>query len=741
MGKKGRRNPIAVGRYLVNSRGMIFLIRYSTTIVAMLLVFCLGSSSAQMPREFIDLEARRERLLAFLIRQQLVVNHFSQKKFDDDLSIAAFTLYLKQLDSQKRFLLAGDVQSLEKFNRSIDDEMLSGYIEFPRVSRELLQERINKVQEIVSDIMAAGFDFSREEELETDPDKLTYCRTTNELAERWRKILKYQVLWRYLELQEERSQDPARKSSADVAARKTKSGKLDQALLKEAVDKVQRSTGQLLVRLQEVTEKDYVDRYFDAVCRAFDPHTNYLPPDENEDFEISMKGSLEGIGATLREEDGYIKVVSIVPGSPAFREGQIHAEDIILKVAEGDGEPVDVTDSRLRDAVQLIRGKKGTKVKLTIKRPEGTELVVAIIRDVVQIEETFVKSTVLEPLPGEKGRFGYLKIPTFYRDFTQEEGENSRNSTDDARRALKELAGQHVDGIVLDLRNNGGGSLVDAVQIAGLFIAQGPIVQVKNSSGNLDVLADKDPAVFFRGPVVVLVNRFSASASEILAGALQDYRRAVVLGGDRTHGKGTVQTIINLNRALPSGELDMYKPLGAMKITIQKFYRISGQSTQMQGIEPDIVLPDPLGYLKSGEQYADYALAWDSVSKADFAPWKTKTGLLEALRADSQKRLVADPRYLSLVEQARRNEDRSQKSSYPLVLNSLRNEIQELKALREESAPDGGSSSERENPASWQAKLAGDFNVAEAVHVLGDLLLVNNNRSPGRAVAGTVTVP
>ncbi|MEZ4599162.1 MAG: carboxy terminal-processing peptidase [Syntrophotaleaceae bacterium] len=718
------------------------MIRYFTTSVILLLVFILGSSSAQVSRNFLDFQTKREHLLAYLVRQQLAANHFSHKEFDDSLSRAAFTLYVKQLDSQKRFLLAEDVRALEKYARLIDDEMISGYIEFPRASKKLLERRVGEVQKMFLEIMDKGFDFSQQEDLETDPEKLVYCRNQDELYERWRKILKYQVLWRYLDLQEAAQKKPMPEKRTVESTKALPAGQIDKQLLEEATEKIRVSTRQLFDRLLTVGEQDYLDRYFDAVCRAFDPHTNYLPPEENEDFQISMKGSLEGIGATLREEDGFIKVVSIVPGSPAFREGQLHAEDIILKVAEGDAEPVDVTDARLRDAVRLIRGKKGTSVKLTVRRPEGTELVIAIIRDVVQIEETFVKATVMEPVDGQKGRFGYLKIPTFYRDFSEEGQEDGvRNSTDDTRKALQELARQKIDGIVVDLRNNGGGSLVDAVQIAGLFIPQGPIVQVKNSNGELDILRDKDSAVYYDGPVVVLVNRFSASASEILAGALQDYRRAVVLGSERTHGKGTVQTIINLNRALTGGELERYKPLGAMKITIQKFYRISGQSTQMEGVVPDIVLPDPLGYLKSGERYAEYALAWDSVSRAEYKPWSLHPEVVESLRAHSRKRLSADPRYLRIAEQASHNENRSQKSRYPLVPDGLRRELDELKALREEAAVEPeDSEGKAADPASWKKDLVDDFTVTEAVRILGDLLDFEKELiQPRQEVAGTVS--
>ncbi|MEZ4485165.1 MAG: S41 family peptidase [Syntrophotaleaceae bacterium] len=549
-----------------------------------LLLLGVGASSATVSRDGESFEVNRQRLVAYLISQQLTQNHYRDQVLDDSFSRATFDLYLQQLDSQKRFLLQEDVESLRVFEQRIDDEMLSGYLQFPVVCADLHQQRIAEVEQLVKRIMAAGFDFSRSETLQIDPEKLDYCRTMAELRERWRKNLKYQVLNRYLELLEEQDGMVSKTATMPVDYR------VDDQLLATASEKVMKSIEQLLLRLRQTTRREYVDRYFDAVCRAFDPHTNYLAPAEEEEFEISMRGSLEGIGATLQQIDGFIKVVSIIPGSPASRQGQLQAEDIILKVAEGRSEPIDIVDARLRDAVRLIRGKKGTEVRLTVRKPGGIQQVIPIVRDVVQIQESFVRSTLLEG-KGRKGVFGYIRIPTFYRDFFDEsEDGKPRNCTDDVRAALLELGQKEIAGLVIDLRNNGGGALTDAVQIAGLFIEKGPVVQVKDSSNRIAVLEDEDPAVVYDGPVVVLVNRFSASASEILAAALQDYRRALVVGDHATHGKGTVQTVLNLDRALPPRSMDQYRPLGAMKLTLQKFYRVSGGSTQVQGVEPDLLL-------------------------------------------------------------------------------------------------------------------------------------------------------
>jgi len=325
----------------------------------------------------------------------------------------------------------------------------------------------------------------------------------------------------------------------------------------------------------------------------------------------------------LREEDGYIKVVSIIPGSASARQGKLEAEDSILEVAQKDGDPVEITDMRLRDAVRLIRGPKGTEVRLTVKKPDGVKVVISLIRDVVQIEETFVKSVLLDAPAG--GKIGYIMIPSFYRDFEgTKNGNKARNCTEDTRKAIEDLKKTGINGLILDLRNNGGGSLVDAVDTAGLFIKSGPIVQVKNSSGAQRILNDEDSEIVYDGPLVVLVNQFSASASEIVAAALQDYGRAVIIGGRHTHGKGTVQTLVDMNENIPTLHLRSYDDLGALKVTIQKFYRVTGGSTQYKGVESDIVLPSLFQYLKSGEQYIDYSLPWDQVDPVPFVMYGGK---------------------------------------------------------------------------------------------------------------------
>lgn len=708
----------------------MFKSRISRSLVlAGLLFACLFSGVVFGAAGQGDYGANRAKLLSFLLKQQLTANHYSHKTIDDDFSRAAFNLYLKQLDGQKRFLLQKDVSQLKTYEVRIDDEINHGRIELPAVGAKLLNARVIQARGMVRELLAKDFDFNRKEEIETDPEKIGYCTDAVQLKERWRKTLKLQVLSRLVDMEEDRAAEAA------SGGKKKKQPPVTQAAARE---KVRKSYETFFTRLLEEDDQDRYNRYFEALTRAFDPHTNYLPPAEKEDFDISMSGSLEGIGATLREEDGYIKVVAVIPGSAAWRQGQLEAEDIILKVAEGKGEAVEITDTRIRDAVALIRGKKGTEVRLTVRKPDGTGVVVPIIRDVVQIEETFVKSALFKD-DKDRTAYGYIKIPSFYRDFKDErQGGSGRNVTDDVRKELESLKKQKVDGIVLDLRNNGGGALTDAVGIAGLFIKEGPVVQVRSSNGKVQVLTDDDASVAYSGPVTVLVNEFSASASEILAGALQDYGRAVILGGEHTHGKGTVQAIMDLDRSIPFIGMDKYQPLGALKVTIQKFYRVSGESTQYRGIVPDIVLPDRLQYLKTGEQYIDHSLPWDTVTPTAFSRWGEIN--LGNLKEKSRQRILADSGFARIRKETEQARIRSENTRQSLHIQEFRKQRAEMKKL-EETELHGMTStaagkrkqnlSAEERHKEWIKQVKEDPYATEAMAVLGDML----STAPPRATA------
>jgi carboxyl-terminal processing protease len=486
-------------------------------ITAMLFSLSFGLTAAYGFKEIGNYEYNRARLLSYMLRQFLLTHHFSHKKIDDDLSRASFDFYLKQLDVQKRFLLKEDVNRLKFYSDLIDDEINTGKMKLPEISINIFTKRAEKVQQSIKEILSNDFDFSKQEFIETDTEKLDYSRTEEELRERWRKILKHEVLHHYLDLMED-------STNHTKAVKKTPEQKIGSPVSRQESSrkKILNKYENFFSKIQQIKTNEHYDRYFNSITRAFDPHTRYMPPTYKEDFDIHMKGSLEGIGATLSEAEGYIKVVRIVPGGPAFSQGQLHAEDIILHVGEGDSEKVDITHMRLRDAVRLIRGKKGTEVRLTVKKPDGIRIVIPIIRDVVQLEESFVKGTTLKVKKNDRA-FGYVKLPTFYRDFKSTmKGGTGRNSTDDIIKELKKFESQNISGLILDLRNNTGGALTDSVNIAGLFIETGPVVQVKDNNGEISVLSDKNPDIFYTGPIIVLVNKLSASASEILAGALQD---------------------------------------------------------------------------------------------------------------------------------------------------------------------------------------------------------------------------
>ncbi|MEE4243423.1 MAG: carboxy terminal-processing peptidase [Desulfopila sp.] len=673
-------------------------------------------------------DSKRNALIGYMLYKQLPPVHFSDKKMDDGVAQAAFDLYIKQLDYQKRFLLQEDIQQLEKYKLQIDDNLKRGSIVLPDVGFTLLATRITAVENLVKQLLDGDFETAKDEYYETDPEKLEFAGDMEELRNRWRKILKAQVISRYLSLKEE--EDKKEKPEDETV------------LWNQAKERVGSRNSEFFNRLKQENLQDHYDRFFNAVTRAFDPHTNYMAPSSKEDFDIHMRGSLEGIGALLREEAGYIKVVRIIPGSASARQGRLLAEDIILQVAEGDQEPVEVTDMRLRDAVRLIRGPIGTEVRLTVRKPDGTTEIIPIIRDVVQIEDSFVKRTTLSSEAGVK--IGYIMIPSFYRDFeTTRNGGSARNSTDDTRLALQELIKENISGLILDLRDNGGGSLLDAVDITGLFLKSGPVVQVKNSFGARQILADDDEELVYEGPLVVLVNLFSASASEILAAALQDYGRAVIVGGKHTHGKGTVQTIIDMNDNVPLLQLQRYDDLGALKVTIQKFYRINGGSTQFKGVIPDIILPSLFDYLETGEQYLDYSLPWDQVSAVPYSPYSAGYINMEEIREKSSARISRDEGLKIIADEALKSKDRLKNTSISLKLDEMKRERDEANRTREIVGShykkyQEGQRSEFDTPVvdditkeestdGWVEELQEDPYVGEAARIVGDILSKNKS--------------
>ena len=717
---------------------------FSLLSFAVFLFFSFSTSNAAInPSQEID--RKRNRLIGYILSKQLPPLHFSDKELDNELSQAAFTLYIKQLDFQKRFLLKEDVKQLEAFAPYIDNNLAGGHISLPDTGYDILSEKINIVQDIVTkllvdetvkiengEVVVGSFNVSQKDMYETDPEKMDFVENIDGLRDRWRKILKMQLISQYFDLKEEQNKEQQKENGAEKTQ---KIASDDVKVWQESLAKMRKRNSSFFQRIHQETLQDHYDRYFNCIARAFGPHTNYIPPASKEQFDINMRGSLEGIGALLREDDGFIKVVRIIPGSASARQGRLKAEDVIYEVAQEGEEPVDITDMRLRDAVRLIRGPKGEAVILTVKKSDGSKETIRIIRDVVQIEETFVKSTVIQSDDGRKT--GYIFIPSFYRDFEgNRNGGKGRNSTDDTRAELEKLKAEGVDGLILDLRDDGGGALVDAVDITGLFIESGPVVQVKNSFGDSRILSDTNTNVEFDGPLVVLVNQFSASASEIVAAALQDYKRAVIVGSKHTHGKGTVQTIIDLNENIPLLQLKKYDDLGALKVMIQKFYRVNGGSTQYKGVEPDIVLPNLSEHIKSGERYLDYSLPWDSIEPIEYTPAKGHIPDLSLIKKRSLKRAATDEGLQIIKEEAAKALARSLDTILTIQFDDMLQKRLEVEQVREkvgvhyqrfqdneeENQMENGGDDEKDVKTKWLEEVNNDPYIREAVNIIADII-------------------
>jgi len=593
--------------------------------------------------------------------------HFAPQSIDDDYSKRIYSLYLKRIDPGKRFLLQEDIDQLKRFETRLDDDMKSGNLEFVSLASQLLKQRVNESKAVYKELIKQSQDLSIDESFETDWDQRKFASNKTEWKDDWRKFIKYQILTTYISDAESGTSNEAK------AALQTPNPEFEKA----ARTKVEKNMDSYFDRLMKETDNERIDAFIDCVANANDPHTSYLAPQQKDDFDINIKGSLEGIGAVLQEADGYIKVTRIVPGGPAWRQKELKAQDAIIKVAQGDGEPVDIVGARVQDAVRLIRGSKGTKVTLTVKKPEGKIVLIPIIRDVVVLEESYAKSALINGPKNQK--IGYIILPSFYRDFSNSK---AHNASDDLRNELIRLKKAGATSVILDLRNNGGGALDDAVKVAGLFINYGPVVQVRDRNNKGYAYEDQDPSITFDGELVVLVNAFSASAAEIVSAALQDYGRAIVIGGAHTYGKGTVQTVLNLDSLWPTAARGIPLGTGSVKVTNQKYFRITGGSTQFKGVEPDIVLPDVNDYLDIGEQSQGYPLSWSTTSSAPINKWNNQI-LPDSIKQKSIARTKADANFIAIADLVKKLKARRKNSTYPL---SLTKAVESQKESKQESA-------------------------------------------------------
>lgn len=537
-------------------------------------------------------------------------NHYSPVKLDDAFSEKVFDLYLKRIDGSKKFLLQSDVDEMMKSRRLIDDQVQAQNHLFYKSSVDLITKRIKEKESWYKEYLSKPLDYSKDEEFETDGEKVNYAKSIEDLKLEWQKMLKYQVLTRL---------DDA------LNRQETAIEKKDTAYKVKSFDSLEADARRLTIKANDnlfkyynkLTAKDRFAIYANAITGTYDPHTEYFAPKDKKKFDQAMSGQFEGIGARLQKmPEGQLKVSEIIVGSPSFKQGELKAGDEIQKVGQGAAEPVDITNMEIDDAIELIKGKKGTEVRLTVKKPDGNIKVIPITRDVIEMEETFAKSALLN----NKSKVGYIYLPSFYTNFNRMDPSLARYCSKDIRKEIEKLKKQGAKSLIIDLRDNGGGSLQEVVEMAGLFFKNGPVVQVKDRGNHVKVMEDYNQDIAWDGPLAVMVNHGSASASEILAAALQDYKRAVIVGTP-TFGKGTVQSFIDLDYYLLP-QFDTIKPIGQVKVTQQKFYRINGGSTQLKGVTPDVMLPDPYALIDLGERELENPMPWDEISKANYAEFK-----------------------------------------------------------------------------------------------------------------------
>ncbi|MDZ7612565.1 MAG: carboxy terminal-processing peptidase [Flavobacteriaceae bacterium] len=671
-------------------------------------------------------DPEKDKLLISLIRYALSKGHYEPVAMNDAFSEKVYDDFLANLDQSKRMFLQEDIDEFSEYKFLIDDQLKNEDLTFFNLVYDRYLQRFDESKVYYNEILAMPFDFKKEGQFNYDYEAKPYASNQAELIQVWRDQLKLTTITR---LHEKIEMDKNR-FEKDSTYRKNSYAILEQ----EAREGTKKSMDEYYDFMGDLDQMDWFSVYINSITLAFDPHTNYMAPKDKKRFDISIAGKLEGIGARLRKKDDYVTVDELISGGPAWRGGELEVGDAILKVGEGEGEPKDIIGMRLDDAIEFIKGKKGTEVRLTVLKIDGSLKVIPIIRDVVEMDETFAKSTIIKK--GDK-KFGMIELPKFYIDF---EEKDYRNSTTDMIQEIERLKEENVEGILIDLRNNGGGSLKTAIEIAGLFIKEGPIVQVKYRDEKPVVKYDTDKTLQYDGSLVILVNELSASASEIFAAAMQDYNRAVIIGSEQTFGKGTVQNLLPLNNYYKYDE-----DLGALKMTIQKFYRIDGGSTQLKGVSSDIAIPDRYTYLEIGERDEKNPLNWDKVEPANYKPMNYYENFNSVIQ-DSKQRILANPQFKLIDANAKWLKESSTNTvaylNYDAYKIDLVRKDQEAKAFEKlndyknnlifsspqyELAAIEKDSILREKREIWHKNLNKDIYVEEAVNVLASLKVRKDN--------------
>ena len=697
-------------------------------IIPFLSLFLLISGlSFANPTIIKEQDPEKDKVLIYVLNYMLTRGHYVQKELNDDFSEKVFDNFIAGLDPSKRYFTKNDIKEFSKYKFQIDNQLKESDIAFYSLVYGRFLNKIKNAKSYYNAILKKPFNYKKDEIIDLDFKTMDYATSEKELQDFWRKQLKLQTISK---IQEEEDLD-------EEALKKDKSYKKRSfsILEKKARADVMISMENLYIRIDELEHRDWFSTFLNSITESFGPHTLYMPPNIKESFDQDMSGKVEGIGARLQKKGIYTHIVELVSGGPAWKQGDLEDGDIILKVAQENEDPIDIVGMRLDDAIKFIKGPKGTKVLLTVKKKiDGSTKVITITRDIVQLEETFVKSSTVEK-DGKK--YGIIDLPKFYISF---EDRNFRDSAKDMEKEIERLKEENVEGLLIDLRNNGGGSLDTAIKIAGLFIDEGPVVQVKYRNEAAVVKQDIDPRVQWTGSLVLLVNELSASASEIFAAAMQDYNRAVILGGNQTYGKGTVQNIIPVNKFYPNYEKD----LGYLKMTIQKFYRINGGSTQVEGVYSDIAMPTRFSYMKYGERDLEGALPWDKVPQASYSQVNSYSNFSDVVTT-SIERINKDPKFQLIDEYAKWLKKEQDDSSFSLNYKQYQKESKQsdeyakkFKSVFKYQSGLAFNSPSYELPLfevnkdlkekrdAWHKNLSKDLYISEALNVLSQLKLVSN---------------
>lgn len=639
----------------MKTRGLFFL--FALVAIGSFVAAVLPETPPPGDKESVLIQAMMRTLQRF---------HYQPMDIDDDFSGRAYDYYLNDMDGARLFFTQEDIAKFAPSKYQIDDQVNSGTYAFFDQVQEVWIDRLDITEAYFQEALAKPFDLKKGKEVTLRDDESEWLKNEKELKKYWHDYIKRDVLNQVANRLKNQEKDKE-------ITKKLSATEIEAEVRKKTLDRYQKWYG----RMRKVKVSNRRSQYLNALTAQFDPHTTYYRPKDKESFDIRFSGRLEGIGATLQNDENYTKVSTIVVGGPAWKAKELEADDLIMAVRqEGEEKALDIKDMLVEDVVQFIRGDKGTTVFLKIKKPDGTIKEISIVRDLVVIDESYAKSLIIDG-EGENEKFGFLSLPAFYADFNDE---NGRFSAKDVAAELKKLKDNDVNGIILDLRNNGGGSLKEVIDMTGFFIPEGPVVQVAGRGQKKRVMRDTDDRVLYDGPLVVLVNQYSASASEILAAALQDYGRAVIVGSNSTFGKGTVQSFLDLDRTIAG--LPEVKPLGTVKLTMQKYYRINGGSVQLRGVSPDIVLPDSRSLLETGERQQMAPLAWSQIAPADFYQDVYRIEYMDNLRESSNNRVAQNPTFQLIQENAKRVKRQRDKDTFPLTLAGY----QAMKAANEEEA-------------------------------------------------------